>query len=204
MLIDHSPPVPRFIPRVVASTSWKADSIMLHPSGVNEYLVFLSSPPRRPPGDSACGEQSRTEIPVGEGAKVAHGCRVCRKADDEKLAEYRRLRTDHRTVDVVGQCVGHRGQFSETICRSRRCRCPSHLPPIPGKKWATTTHGDAGSAADGCLYLECDELPHLLGCHAVGFGHDHHRRALRRETSTSVLSIVKMPATTSSSGRHEQ
>ncbi len=155
---------------------------MLHPSGVNEYLVFLKfAADDGHLGDSACGEQSRTEIPVGEGAKVAHGCRVCRKADDEKLAEYRRLRTDHRTVDVVGQCVGHRGQFlGDDLPVAIDVGAPVKFHPYHGKTVGRRRpHApDAGSAVDGCLYLECDELLHLLGCHAVGFGHDHHRRGV--------------------------
>ena len=126
---------------------------------------------------TAGGEQARTYHPVGVRAQVLLRGVLTGEAHDEHLAEYRRLRTEHRSTHSGGHLLAYCGEF---LAHYLTCKvdvgAPVELHPhygeAVGRLRAHAAH--TGAAVDGGLYRERHKLLHFLGRHTAGFGHDDH------------------------------
>ena len=153
---------------------------MAHALGVELYLVFLDVASQHGHlRHTSGGEQARADGPVGQRAQVEHGGGVGREAHDHHLAQDGRLRAQRRLAYAFRQFFGHeRELFADNLSGQVDVRVPVEFHPDHGEavggRRAYAAH--VCGAVDGGFDGEGDELFHLLGCHAVGFGHDDHGR----------------------------
>ena len=90
----------------------EAHAVVLHALGVEQDLVLLDVATEYGHLRHASGrEQPRADCPVGQRPQVEHRGAVGRQADDEQLAEDRRLGPERRVADIVGKALADGGEL---------------------------------------------------------------------------------------------
>ena len=123
------------------------------------------------------GKQSWTYHPVGVRTQVLLRGVLAGEAHDEHLAKYGRLRTEHGSTHSGWHLFAYGCEFlTHYLSGKIDVGAPIELHPhngeTVGRLRTDTTH--SGTAIDGGLNRECDELLHFLCRHATGFGHDDY------------------------------
>ena len=157
----------------------QGNAVVFHACRVQPDLVLLDVAAQH--GNlchTAHGEQAWTDGPVGKRTQVEHRGAVGCQSDNHQLAQDGRLRSECRVAHIVGQLLADDGQLlRHNLASQVDVRSPVKLHPddreaVGGRRTHATY---IGRPVDCGLYGESHELLHFLGCHTVGFGHDHHR-----------------------------
>ena len=125
--------------------------------------------------------QARTYHPIGISTKVLLRSVLAGEAHNEHFAEYGRLRTEHWGTYTGRHLIANSSKFltyylAIEIYVGAPIKLYPHYRETIGGLRADTTH--TGTAIDGGLNRECDELLHFLSCHATSFGHDDYGRGV--------------------------
>ena len=151
---------------------------MLHLARAYEYLIFLDvATVNADLSHATGGEQTRTYHPVGVRTQVLLRGVLAGEAHDEHLAKDGRLRTEHRSAYSCRHLFAHGSKlFAYYLAGKIDVGAPIEFHPYYGEAVgglrADTTY--AGTAVDGGLNGEGDELLHFLCGHAASLGHDDH------------------------------
>ena len=108
---------------------------MLHLVGIDKYLVFFDVASKYCNlCHTTCGEQARTDGPVGYGAQVEHGCCVGGESYYHHFAQDGRLRSEGRGAYIVGKLVGYGCQlFRYNLAGKVDVSVPFELNPHDGE-----------------------------------------------------------------------
>ena len=155
---------------------------MLHLARTDEYLILLDVAAMHADLSHASGrKQARTYHPIGISTKVLLRSVLAGEAHNEHFAEYGRLRTEHWGTYSIWHLIAYSSKFlTYYLAIEIYVGAPIKLNPYNGETVGglRTDATHTGTAIDGGLNRECDELLNFLCRHATGFGHYDYGRGV--------------------------